>query len=85
MDNLISKSERHHENYHRSNGNRDEAVSGCLLNLIIVLGSVIVADDWSGRNGNSHIKRDKEIVDVHDDGDSRYPILSKISHDNQIK
>ena len=76
MDNLFSKNERHHKNQHRSNGNRNETVPRCFFNFVVILSPVIVADNWCCCNSSSHVKRDKEIVIVHDDCYSRYPIFS---------
>ena len=51
----------------------------------MIFRAIIIAYDRSRCNGNSHIKSDEEIVNIHNDRHSRNSIFTKILHDNKVK
>ena len=51
----------------------------------MVSGARVVAHHRCGSHGDSHINRDKEVVDVHDDRHRRDAVFPEIPHDDQVE
>lgn len=73
------------QDQHGADGDGDEAVAGGLPDFGVVSGTRVVAHHRSGGHGNSHINRDKEVVNIHDDCHRRDAVFPEIFHDDQVE
>ena len=85
MDDRLPQQQRDGRNEDGADADGQEAVTGGLPDLFMVPGAHIVADDGGGGHGDAHIKGDKEIVDIHNDGDSRHPVLAEVLEHDHVK
>lgn len=85
MDNLFSEQQRDGHNQHRADCDGNEAVTSRFSDFSVVFKTDVIADDWSGCNGNAHVKGNEEVVDVHDNRHRRDAVLAKVPHDDEIK
>ena len=73
------------QDQHGADGDGDEAVAGGLPDFGVVSGARVVAHHRSGSHSDSHINRDKEIVNIHDDCHRCDAVFPEIFHDDQVE
>ena len=85
VDERLPEAERDGHDDHGSESDGPEAVAQRLPDLRGISGADVKAHDRCGRHGDAHVKRDEEVVEIHDDRDRRDPVLTIMLEDDDIK
>ena len=85
VDERLAEAERDGHDDHGGEGDGQEAVAQRLPDLHRITGADIEAHDRCGRHRDAHVKRDEEVVEIHDDRDRRDPVLAIMLKDDDIE